>query len=161
MLAGKLRRHAHRDGFGIRCLSLPLEEELFRLALILKVSQAEITIRCLGWDGQGPGTLNVLAASHGITRERVRQIISKVSHLLADVPAWTPTLDDALELCEQACPASVERLAALLHEKRLARAPFHPHGLLTAAKVLGRSHRVSLALSGQTEWVVRGDQDTV
>jgi hypothetical protein len=146
---------------GIGCLSLPIEDELYSLAATVKDSHAGITTRYLGWDGQGRRSLDILAAAKGVTRERVRQIVSTLTHRLSELSAWTPTLGHALELCEQVCPLPVDRLAALLHEKGLARAPFHPHGLLTAAEVLGRSHRLSLLRSGQTEWLVRRDPETL
>lgn len=146
---------------GIRCLSLLIEDELYSLAAAVKDTHAEITARYLGWDGQGRRTLDMVAAAKGVTRERARQLVSKLTHRLSDVSAWTPTLGHALELCEQVCPLPVDRLAALLHERGLARAPFHPHGLVTAAKVFGRAHRFSLLHSGQTEWLVRGDPETL
>ena len=157
-LADRMKR---ARALGVRCLSLPIEDELYSLAATIKESHAGITTRYLGWDGQGRRSLDIVAAAKGVTRERVRQIALTLTHRLSEVPAWTPTLGRALELCEQLCPLPVDRLAALLHEKGLTRAPFHPHGLLTAAKVLGRSHRLSLLRSGQTEWLVRRDPETL
>jgi hypothetical protein len=157
-LADRMKR---ARALGMRCLSLPIEDELYSLAATVKDSHAKITTQYLGWDGQGRRSHDLVAAAKGVTRERVRQIVSKLTHRLSEVSVLTPTLDNVQELCDQLCPLPVDRLATLLHEKGLARAPFHPHGLVTAAKVLGRSNRLSLLRSGPTEWVVLGDPETL
>jgi len=157
-LADRMKR---ARALGIHCLSMPIEDELCSLSVAVKDTHAETTARYLGWDGQGRRSFDMVAKTKGVTKERVRQLVSRLTHRLSEVSAWTPTLDHALELCEQVCPLPVDRLAALLHERGLARAPFHPHGLVTAARVLGRSHRFSLRHSGRTEWLVRSDPETL
>jgi hypothetical protein len=156
-LADRIKR---ARALGIHCLSLPIEDELYSLAATVKDSHAGTTTRYFGWDGQGRRSVDIVAAEKGVTKARVHQIVSKVTRRLSEVSAWTPTPGHGLELCEQLCPLPVDRLAAMLHEKELARAPFHPYGLLTAAKVLGRSHCLTLLRFGQTEWLVCGAPET-
>ncbi len=88
-LADRMKR---ARALGLRCLSLPIEDELYSLAATVNDSQAEITTQYLGWDGQGRRSFDIVAAAKGVTRERVRQIVSKLTDRLSEVSVWTPTL---------------------------------------------------------------------
>ena len=56
---------------------------------------------------------------------------------------------------------STEEVARLLHHHGFARAPFHPHGLLTAADVVGLAHTLSLERFGGAEWLIQKDQEMI
>jgi hypothetical protein len=144
---------------GIRCRSLPLEEELHALAVSAVRSHPEAAIQHLGWDGRGPRTLEAVGKGLGLTRERVRQVIEDLTNRLSAVPAWTPILCQALDVCNQMCPRPTEEIAALLQQKKLATALFHPYGLLTAARVLGLTHTLSLWPFGGTNWLAQASDE--
>src|SRR5262249_52767368 len=122
--------------YGVRCLSYTLEEEL-REVCAASTTRPELVVAYFGWDGGGTRTLEMVGSTQGITRERVRQLVGGVTDRLAEATVWTPILRQALEACKDACPRPVEEIANLLHRNELTAAPFHPHGLLTAAETLG------------------------
>ena len=146
---------------GIRCLSLPLEEELREVAVSTLPHLADAVIEYLGWDGRGPRTLEIVGNAKGLTRERVRQKVSKLTDRLSEVSAWAPVLIHALDVCEQACPLPTEEIAALLQQNGLARAPFHAHGLLTASEFLRLTHRLSLRRFEGADWFFKAGQDAI
>jgi hypothetical protein len=144
---------------GIRCLSFPLEEELRDLTASVCPTRPEVMIEYLGWAGQGPCTLEAVGKARALTKERVRQRVDRLTEHLYAASAWTPILRQVLDACIQACPRPAEEIAILLQRKGLTKAPFHPYGLLTAAKALGLQHSFFLSRFGDTEWFFRGDEE--
>ncbi|HEX3806866.1 MAG TPA: hypothetical protein VHV52_08810 [Gaiellaceae bacterium] len=121
-----------------------LESELAGALLFMRFGdrQASAVAARLGWDGRGPSTLNEAAISTGYTRERVRQLESRVRRD-ADATHRLPTLDRALATVESCAPDSSAQIALTLFERGISGAPFDPAGILTAADVFGR--RTSLS----------------
>src|ERR1700729_2988109 len=104
--------------------------------------QASAVAARLGWDGRGPSTLNEAALATGYTRERVRQLESRVRHD-ADRTRRLPILDRAIATVEASSPDSASQIALTLFERGLAGAPFDPGGILSAADVFGRTTSLS------------------
>jgi len=144
---------------GIRCLTLPLEEELSDLAASTRGFHPDVVIECLGWDGGGRRSGARVARAHGWTRERVRQHLSRMTDRLADAPPWAPTLRRALGFCERARPLPVKAIAIQLQQNGLAKGPFHPAGLITAAEVFGLTHSLSIRRYRGANWLFQRDQE--
>ena len=120
----------------------PLDQALRELLQAAHVGPArglEALITRLGWDGKPPVTLQLAGESIGVTRERIRQIQSKILRQLEGLAIYLPPLDKALELVSQQAPISCEEASELLRDKRICSVPFHPRSLLSAAQVCGRS----------------------
>ena len=71
--------------------------------------------------------------------------------------SWTPTLINALDLCQQLCPRPAEEIAVLLEQNALTRVRFHPYGLVTAAQAVGLTHAFALQCVGDVEWLVTAE----
>jgi hypothetical protein len=146
---------------GILCRSLSLEEELRGLTASISPHSGDVVIEYLGWGGQGPRTLEAVGNAKGLTKERVRQKVSKLIARLSEVSAWTPILCRALEFCDRVCPQPAEEIATLLQQNELAAVPFHPHGLLTSSEALGLTHPFSLRCFEGVDWLFRADQEAL
>lgn len=146
---------------GIRCLSLPLEEELRDLTGSASPSRPEIAIEYLGWDGRGARSLASVGDSCGLSKERVRQLVAGLTDQLSTAPVWAPILRRALDRCGRVCPRPADAIAALLQQEELATTPFHPHGLLTAAEAFRVTHTFSLRRFGEMDWLFQGDEEAL
>ncbi|MFI5458397.1 MAG: DNA-directed RNA polymerase subunit alpha C-terminal domain-containing protein, partial [Isosphaerales bacterium] len=147
-------RIARVRAFGIRCVSMALEDELSELAASASLAHKKLAFEFLGWDGHGPRTLEMAGAASGVTGERARQLVQRVKRRLALASSWTPTLIKALDLCRQLCPRPAEEIAVLLQQNALARVKFHPYGLVTAAQAVGLTPSVALERVGGAEWLI-------
>jgi len=143
---------------GIRCLSLPLAEELSALAASTRESPPDIVIKYLGWDGRSRRTGEKVGSAQRWTSERVRKIVSRLKDQLAHAPTWAPTLSRALGFCERAHPLPAEEIAIQLQQNGLATGAFHPRGLITAAEVIGLTHTLSIRPLDGADWLIQGDQ---
>jgi len=129
-----------------------LEAELATIAENAEPGRtAQIAIRHWGWDGRGGASLEATGRElGGITRERVRQLCERLTRriraaasptgetgegLATPIPA--PTLERALLQAAAAAPTTAQGLARRLADEHVAARAFDPHGLLTAAGVLG------------------------
>jgi len=143
---------------GIRCLALPLEEELGDLARSTRESRPDVVIEWLGWDGLGRRTREKVARAYRRSVVFVREIVNRLTGRLLDRPPWSPTLRRALAFCEQAHPLPAEEIAIQLQQNGLANGPFRPQGLITAAKLFGLTHKLSLQPFRGSDWLFEGDQ---
>ncbi len=151
---GLADRMARARLLGTRYVSMALEEELLELAASASRSHKKLAFRYLGWDGQGPRPLELLAAANRVTRETARQLVLGVKRRLSLASSWTPTLVKAVDLCRQWCPRPAEEIAVLLQQNGLAQGKFHPYGLVTAAKAVGLTHSLALKRVKGAEWLV-------
>jgi hypothetical protein len=138
-------------------LSTPsLEDELAAIADDAEHGRtAQIAIRQWGWDGRGGATLEATGREFGgITRERVRQLCERLAARIRATgddgevangdagadrrsPGRAPGVERALLVAAAAAPTTALGLARRLADEHIAARPFDPHGLLTAAEVLG------------------------
>jgi len=136
--------------------TLSLEAELATIAEHAEPGRtAQIAIRYWGWDGRGGATLEATGREFGgITRERVRQLCERLATRIRSAaageetveraggagpatPIPAPALERALLQAAGAAPTTAQDLARRLADQHVAARPFDPHGLLTAAGVLG------------------------
>ena len=136
--------------------TLPLEAELATVAENAEPGRtAQIAIRHWGWDGRGGATLEATGREFGgITRERVRQLCERLATRIRSAaagegtveraggaglatPIPAPALERALLQAAGAAPTTAQDLARRLADEHVTARPFDPHGLLTAARVLG------------------------
>jgi len=148
----------HTRAAGIRCLSLPLEQELSDLAASTRGSCPDVVIECLGWDGRHRRAWGKVAHAHGWTAGRVRENASRLTDQFAGAPPWAPALRRALDFCERAHPLPVEEIASQLQQNGLATGPFHPRSLITAARVFGLTHTLSVVRFRGARWLFSADQ---
>src|ERR1700724_971161 len=96
---------------------LTLEREL--LELLGTGRNARIAARYYGFDGRGGGTLQTVGNEVGLTRERVRQIVTAASDRLSTGRPACPTLDRAIALVADRMPAAAREVEAELQFQRL------------------------------------------
>ena len=115
------------------------------LAALTKRSESQFSALWarFGWNGDGPITLEEVARPLGVTRERIRQIETKVRTRLPTHAVFMPQLDRALSVVEEAAPIPVERAAVLLQDAGVATVPFSINALINAANMLGRATGLS------------------
>jgi hypothetical protein len=115
---------------------LTLERELREL---LGTSRdALIVARYYGFDGRGGSSLQAVGNEIGVTRERVRQIVSAVCESQAVRLAVSPTLDRTIAFVANRMPAAAEEIEAGLRSRRLTSGLFRLEGVIKAAAMLGR-----------------------
>lgn len=123
-----------------------LEDELAEIAERAEPGRTtHLAVRHWGWDGRGGTTLAAAGREFGgITRERVRQLLERLSgHLRSERPP-APALERALVLAAHASPTTAISLGRRLADEHISARPFHPAGLLSAAAVLGRESTFAL-----------------
>jgi Bacterial RNA polymerase, alpha chain C terminal domain len=147
-------RIARARALGIRYVTFALEDELSELAASASLAHKSVAFEYLGWDGHGPRTLEMAGAASGVTRERAWHLVIRVKRRLSLTSSWTPALKKALDLCQQLCPRTAEEIGVLLRQNGLARAKFHPYGLVTAAQALGLTHSLALERVGGADWLI-------
>src|ERR1700680_377933 len=119
---------------------LTLEREL--RDLLGTGRKARIAARYYGFDGRGGGTLQNVGNEIGVTRERVRQIVSAASESLSTRRADSPTLDRTIAFVADRMPAAAGEIEAELQFQRLTSRLFRLEGVIKAAELLaaGGSH---------------------
>jgi hypothetical protein len=113
-----------------------LEKEL--LDLLGTGRNARITARYYGFDGQGGGSLQAVGNEIGLTRERVRQIVTAASERLRTGRQASPTLDRIIAFVADRMPAAAGEIETELRSQRLTSGLFRLEGVIKAAELLGR-----------------------
>jgi len=94
-----------------------------------------ITAARLGWGASGPQTLQEVGDEFSMTRERVRQIVSRTVNRLGRT--YLPQIEHAVQLLTNHAPLTATEAAQLLADRGLSTIPFHPISLETVAELLG------------------------
>ena len=115
---------------------LTLEKEL--RDLLGTGRNARIAARFYGFDGRGGGSLQTVGNEIGLTRERVRQIVTVISERLNTGRPVSPTLDRTIAFVIDHMPAAAGEIEAELRSQRLTSGLFRLEGVLKAAELLGR-----------------------
>ena len=104
-----------------------LEQELAQAIAAARLAgrQARAVSRRVGFDGHGPTTLAAAGGAEGYTRERVRQLESRLQHHLA-AGVELPLTQAALRVVESAVPAPRADIAQRLMTEGIAARPFDP-----------------------------------
>jgi len=116
---------------------LTLEREL--LELLGTGRNALIAARYFGFDGRGSRSLQAVGNEIGVTRERVRQIVTAASESLSTRRAVSPTLDRTIAFVADRMPAAAGEIEAELRSERLTSGLFRLEGVIKVAELLGRS----------------------
>ena len=123
-----------------------LEREL--LGFLGPGRDAHIAARYYGFDGLGGGTLLNVGQEVGLTRERIRQIVTTVSTRLSTAPPISRTLDRTIAFVHDRMPTAAEEIEAELHSQGLTSGLFRLEGIIRAAELLGRRVRFSITEAG-------------
>lgn len=134
---------------------LSLENELMGLlATVQSPRRAQMAARRLGMDGQGGCTLQACGDEFGVSRERIRQVVSGVKKSFASAPQpFAPILDEALELISSSLPAVAVDVETGLLDRGLTEARFRLAGLMEAVRVFKRSSAAGGGLGSALERV--------
>src|SRR5713226_6345246 len=114
---------------------------------------ARITARYYGFDGRGGGTLQTVGNEIGLTRERVRQIVTAASEWLSTGRPVSPTLDRTIAFVADRMPAPAGEIEAELRTQRLTSGLFRLEGVIKAAELLGRRLPFSITEVGEERLV--------
>ncbi len=136
---------------GIRAARrIRLEDELWEVTRELgNERDRRIIVRRLGWEGRRPKTLEEVGRRYGITRERVRQICTRIEDVQKS-HAFLPVLDRGIAMVEAAAPAISGHVEKQLVRAGLTRTTFDLETLRDIARSFGRKPRFSVeTLHGQ------------
>lgn len=121
-----------------------LEEELDVIASNIRGDRdQQIVIKYLGWDGKGKKTLESVAQGYGLTRERVRQIYTKLEKKAQTLRAIKDTkylkLESALRYISDHLPLEKHKIELGLVREGITKANFNIEGIKSASKLLGKT----------------------
>jgi hypothetical protein len=137
--------------------SLPLDVSLreYMSALMRRTSgpRLEALISRFGWGGRPPLTLEEAAKGLGLTRERIRQIQSRILSRMPDHEVAMPALDRALEIIQRNAPLSPEAAANLLVKHRISEHRFSVTSLLEVCKMCFRTPPFQVVQQNEREFV--------
>src|SRR5258708_31616494 len=101
----------------MRCSRLTLERELSDL--LGTGRKARIAARYYGFDGRGGGSLQTVGNEIGLTRERVRQIVTASSEWLSTGRPVSRLLDRTIAFVADHMPAAAGEIEAKLRSQGL------------------------------------------
>jgi hypothetical protein len=133
---------------------LPLEKTL--VSVLATDRNAGIVARHYGFDGRGGANFQRTGNEFGITRERVRQIVSASDphrHLLPEAGA---AVDRLIDFISARIPAPAAEVEAKLHLAGLALKPFRMEGIVNIAGLLGRTVPFRIGLINKARLIVPG-----
>jgi hypothetical protein len=134
---------------------LSLERELREL--LGTGRNAGIAARYYGFDGRGGGSLQTVGNEIGLTRERVRQIVTATSEWVRTRRPVSPALDRTIAFVVDRMPAAAGEIEAELRSQRLTSGLFRLEGVIKAAELLGRRLRFSITEVEGERFVHAGD----
>lgn len=114
-----------------------LEEELFNIANQYGERNAQIFIQRMGWDGTGGKTLDSVGKKYGMTRERVRQICSKLENKIRLNRPPIKFARQAIEYVNQRIPCAASVIENEIAERKISRGLFRIEGLINTSYLLG------------------------
>jgi len=115
----------------------PIDLALVRLLKSLGASDRTVAIVLAryGWNGGVPKTLQQVGEQFSITRERVRQIVTKIVKRIG--PTYLPQIERAVQLVTDHAPIAAADAARLLVDHGLSTVPIDPNSLKAAAELVG------------------------
>src|SRR5215469_11820672 len=131
---------------------LPLEKALFKGRN--RDRDFNIVARHFGFDGRGGANFQRTGDEFGLTRERVRQIVSEADAKTHLLPKGAPALDRAVSFIASNVPAPAAVIEMKLQEENYTSRAFRLEGILSAAKVLERNVPFRISNLGKTRYVV-------
>jgi hypothetical protein len=115
----------------------PIERAVPRLAAALGIPRRDLDVTAdrLGWRQPHRLTLREVGARHGITRERVRQLVDRTTDLMDG--AFLPQVERAASLLAAHAPMTGTDASALLAAEGLSGEPLDPWSVLSLAEATG------------------------
>jgi hypothetical protein len=121
------------------CLRQRLERELWDFTSPAGIERNRtMAAKYFGWDGAGERTLQTVADEYSLTRERVRQVASRVTVRLSGKRPFAPALDKVAEYVADRTPGVVADLVEGLLAEGLTERRFDLSVLPAAATAMGR-----------------------
>jgi hypothetical protein len=137
---GTIGRHLSTSGhFPIKLPllhMLPLEKALFGIGTGDRNSS--IVARHYGFDGKGGANFQRTGDEFGLTRERVRQIVSESDPCKRLLPGTCPALDRVIAFIAASLPAQAAEIERQLQAAGLTMKPFRIEGIINIADLLHR-----------------------
>lgn len=128
---------------------LPLEDECLEIcAPGLSPRDRRILVEHFGWDGGEERTLSQLGETHGLSRERIRQICTDVQNHRRGIPAYSPVLDRALAFLAKSLPAPLGQLQAAFDAEKFSACGMRIAAALRAAALFGRPAPLAIVEAG-------------
>ena len=115
---------------------LPLEKALFRVPP--EDRNAAIVARHYGFDGRGGANFQLTGDEFGLTRERVRQIVTESDPRTRLLPGACPALDRVIAFITASLPAQAAEVERKLQAAGLTMRPFRIEGVVNIADLLHR-----------------------
>ena len=131
---------------------LPLEKALFGVPQVDRDDC--IVARHYGFDGRGGADFQRTGNEFGLTRERIRQIISGSDPLRQLQPEASPALDGAITFIAAGVPAPAADIERLLQVAGLTIKPFRIEGIFNVAALLGRRVPFRIGVWKKTRFVI-------
>jgi hypothetical protein len=114
----------------------PLEKALFDVPV--RDRNSSIVARHYGFDGRGGANFQRTGNEFGLTRERVRQIVSESDPCRQILPRGGPALDRVIAFIAAHLPAAAAEVETKLQIAGLSLKPFRIEGIVSAAGLLNR-----------------------
>ena len=141
-------------------MRMKLETELRSLAAThLRDRNLEIVLALWGWSGELPRTLQSVGDSFGITRERVRQIVSKYERVFTHRKAFLPSLERVLRFIARHVPVVADDIETELQARSLTLSRFCVESIIECAKRFDQPVTFVLDQSGGTR-IITEARDT-
>lgn len=128
----KTKLYLHNHQASASCL----EEELYNIANQSGERNAQIFTQRMGWDGRGGKTLDEVGKKYGMTRERVRQICSKIEKIIKLNNPPANFTKQAIDYTNENTPNAASVIEDGLIESKISQHHFRIEGLITAASIL-------------------------
>jgi len=120
-------------------MRMKLETELRSLAAMhLRDRDLEMVLALWGWAGDLPRTLQSVGDSFGLTRERVRQIVSKFEKVYRRRKAFLPTLEKVLRFISRRVPTVADDTEKELQSSGLTLTRFRVESIIECANRFGQ-----------------------
>lgn len=145
-----------------RIKRLNLEDALSDLLgqIIPEQKRRSVLAKRLGWSGRALSTLEAAGQELGLTRERIRQMQSRVLKRLPNAhPVFLPAVDAALTALAELAPIADKAATALMIERGYSNVGFHPAALIATADALGHEHALQRSRVKGTYFVATTNVD--
>jgi hypothetical protein len=124
------------EGDRLRRLTLDKEMATILDAAVTRPKARRVVAARLGLGGEKPVTLEVASRLGGFSRERARQLEASFRrHVSEEASSWTPALERALRLVQQAAPLPPAAVSDLLRAEGITEHEWAVPALLRAAEV--------------------------
>lgn len=114
--AGTVAEEIRKIGAWLSRISLPKRTTDLRKLTMYEQRWADMFARRYGVAGENQATLQAIGERHGVTRERVRQIIQKMTERCRGISFHTPRTDCLAEAVRTLLPVSIDTLNATFRE---------------------------------------------